>query len=103
MGPCIGKGIHSVIDVHQALMPSDVSGVSSVALGMLIFYDHTVPYLKLGRNIHLHAVRTPCSAGFHVLGSYSLVTLYPGKPSLRVLEFLFTDEPIFHELNLQSV
>jgi hypothetical protein len=69
---------------------------------MLIFYDHPVTHLKVGWNIYLHPLRTP-STGLHFLGFYGLVALYPGKPSLGVLEFLFSNQPIFHQHGFPGV
>ncbi len=70
MGPCIGKGIHSMIQVHLALTPSDESGTPGVAPGMLILYHHAVTDLKFGRDLYLDAVPTPCSkTGFHPVQS----------------------------------
>jgi hypothetical protein len=71
---------------------------------MLIFYDHPVTHLKLGRNVHLNATPTPGSkTGFHLFRFDDLEALHPGNPPLRVFQFLFSNESVSQDLSFQGV
>jgi len=86
-----------VIPVHLAPTPSDVSGVSSVASGMLIFYHHKVTNLKTCGNIYLRPARpSGLKKGFDFFGLHRLVAIQLGKFPVRVLQFFFSHEPVFH-------
>ena len=102
LGNRIRKGPHSAIPVHLALTPSEVSRPAGAAPGMLIFYHHPVTHLKSWWNFNLDPAPTPGSkTGLHFFGSYGLVAIYPGKPSLRILQFFFSNQSTSQDPSFQ--